>query len=106
RRRVFLDRHVAGREGGRASRAVDRSLSRDAVIRDAASLLSELRAIHAAIRDAVVEACEETALELLAAPAAEEGGDTIFAIDRISETVLLSKFERLSQSRSFVLIAE
>jgi len=76
------------------------------VIRDAASLLSELRAIHAAIRDAVVEACEETALELLAAPVAEEGGDTIFAIDRISETVLLSKFERLSQSRSFVLIAE
>lgn len=76
------------------------------MIRDAASLLSELRAIHAAIRDAVVEACEQTALDLLAAPVAEEGGDTIFAIDRVSESVLLSKFERLSQSRSFVLIAE
>jgi hypothetical protein len=76
------------------------------VIREADALLSELRAIHAAIRDAVVEACEATALELLAAPVAEEGGDTIFAIDRISEAVLLSKFARLSQSRSFVLVAE
>ena len=76
------------------------------MIRDAESLLAELRAIHAAIREAVVEACEETALELLAAPVAEEGGDTIFAIDRVSEAVLLSRFARLSESRSFVLVAE
>ena len=76
------------------------------MIRDATSLLIELRSIHAAIRDAVVEACEHTAVELLAAPVAEEGGDTIFAIDRVSETVLLSKFARLAQSRPFVLIAE
>ena len=76
------------------------------MIRDAKSLLVELRAIHAAIRDAVVAACEETAPELLAAPVAEEGGDTIFAIDRVSESVLISHFERLASSRSFVLIAE
>jgi hypothetical protein len=37
---------------------------------------------------------------------AEEGGDTIFAIDRVSESVLLSKFDGLSRSRSFVLVAE
>jgi hypothetical protein len=76
------------------------------VIRDAASLLTDLRAIHAAIRDAVVEACEASALEQLSAPVAEEGGDTIFAIDRVSEDVLLSHFEELARSRSFVLIAE
>jgi fructose-1,6-bisphosphatase/inositol monophosphatase family enzyme len=76
------------------------------VIRDARTLLDEIRAIHAAIRDAVIAACEETAVELLAAPVADEAGDTIFAIDRISESVLVSKFERLSQSRSFVLVAE
>jgi len=76
------------------------------VIRDAAALLLDLRSIHAAIRSAVVDACEASALEQLSAPVAEEAGDTIFAIDRVSETVLLSHFERLAESRSFVLIAE
>jgi len=76
------------------------------VIRDAASLLGDLRAIHGAIRDAVVAACEASALEQLAAPVADEGGDTIFALDRISESVLVSHFERLARSRSFVLVAE
>jgi hypothetical protein len=76
------------------------------VIRDAASLLTDLRAIHAAIRDAVVAECEASALEQVAAPVAEEGGDTIFAIDRVSENVLLSHFEQLATRRSFVLIAE
>jgi hypothetical protein len=76
------------------------------VIQNAASLLSELRAIHSAVRDAVVGACEETALELLSTPVGDEGGDTIFAIDRVSETVLLSKFAGLARSRTFVLIEE
>jgi hypothetical protein len=76
------------------------------VIRDAGALLSDLRAIHAAIRDAVVTACEASALEQLAAPVADEGGDTIFAIDRISEAVLLTHFEKLARTRPLVLIAE
>jgi len=69
-------------------------------------LLDRLRRIHAAIRDAVVAACEQTALEQLAAIVAEQAGDTIFAIDRISEEVLLTHFADLGQDSSFVLIAE
>lgn len=37
---------------------------------------------------------------------AEQGGDTIFAIDRISEEVLLRHFEQLSSRWSFLLVAE
>ena len=76
------------------------------MIRDSAGLVTGIRAIHAAIRDAVVAACEQQAMEQLASPVSDEGGDTIFALDRISEDVLLGHFERLSERWSFVLIAE
>lgn len=76
------------------------------MIRNAPALLDRLRAIHGAIRDAVVDACERQAIEHLAAAVAEEGGDTIFAIDRISERVLLEHFDALARDWSFVLVAE
>ncbi len=76
------------------------------MIRDAENLLIHLREIHAAIRDSVVTACEQTALEQLSTIVAVQAGDAIFAIDRISEEVLLEHFERLGQKWSFVLIAE
>jgi fructose-1,6-bisphosphatase/inositol monophosphatase family enzyme len=69
-------------------------------------LLSQIRTIHAAIRDAVVAACEQTAIEQLATAVAEEAGDTIFAIDRISEDVLLERFDTLAAAWPCVLIAE
>jgi len=76
------------------------------MIREAAELLAQLRAIHAAIRDAVVAACEQSAIEQLAMPLGDEGGDTIFAVDRISERVLLEHFAELATRWSCVLIAE
>lgn len=76
------------------------------MIRNTTELLAQIRAIHAHIRDTIVAACEQTAVEALAAPVAEEGGDTIFSIDRISETVLLERFATLAQEWSCVLIAE
>lgn len=76
------------------------------MIHDHSELLVRIREIHAAIRDAVVSACEQTAIERLAAPVAEEGGDTIFAIDRISENVLLEHFGVLAEAWPCVLIAE
>ena len=76
------------------------------MIRDAAELLARLRAIHDAIRDAVVTACEQSAMERLAEPLGDEGGDTIFAVDRVSEAVLLEQFARLATRWSFVLVAE
>src|SRR5689334_15387455 len=76
------------------------------MIRDSTELLAHIRAIHADIRDAVVAACERTAVERLAAPVAEEAGDTIFAIDRVSEQVLLERFGALAEEWWCVLIAE
>lgn len=73
---------------------------------DYAQLLARLRAIHEAIRDTVVAACEQTAVEQLATIVAEEAGDTIFAIDRISEHTLMDHFSDLAQEWPCVLIAE
>src|SRR5690349_9095 len=76
------------------------------MIRDYTALLAQIRDIHAAIRDAVVAACEQSALEQLAQPVAEEAGDTIFAIDRVSEATLLERFGALAAQWPCVLIAE
>jgi fructose-1,6-bisphosphatase/inositol monophosphatase family enzyme len=76
------------------------------MIRHAKQLLHAIRSIQAEIRDTVVAACERTALEHLAAAVAEEGGDTIFAIDRVSEAVLLERFGLLAEQWPMVLIAE
>lgn len=76
------------------------------MIRRAADLLQQIRAIHEAIRAAVVAACEDTALEALASVASDAPGDTIYAIDRVSEAVLLEHFQDLAQQWSCILIAE
>lgn len=76
------------------------------MIRNASELLRQIRAIHTSIRDAVVATCEQTAIERLSVPVGEEGGDTIFAIDRVSEHVLLERFGTLAEAWSCVLIAE
>jgi fructose-1,6-bisphosphatase/inositol monophosphatase family enzyme len=68
------------------------------------SLLPLIRRVHERIRDRVVEACERFEPEELASISAEEEGDTIYAIDRISESALLALFEELAEP--IVLIAE
>ena len=76
------------------------------MIRSVDMLLKSIRAIHEAIRAEVVAASEHTALDVLSAIVAEQAGDAVFAIDRVSEAVLLKHFEELGQHWSFVLIAE
>ena len=76
------------------------------MIRHAAELLAHVRTIHGSIRDAVIRAFEQTATEELAKPLGDEGGDTIFVIDRVSEAVLLEQFAGLSARWSCVLVAE
>jgi hypothetical protein len=73
---------------------------------EADALLDALREIHARIRDTVVAACETTAVERMALPVGEDAGDTIFAIDRVSEEALLTEFEALARRWPMVLIAE
>ncbi len=76
------------------------------MIHQVQELLVQLRAIHEAIRDKVVASCEQQAIEQLSAIVGVQAGDTIFALDRVSEEALIEQFEALSRTRSFVLIAE
>ena len=41
-----------------------------------------------------MDSCERSAVEDLAAIAREEEGDTIYAVDRVSEELLIDFFER------------
>jgi len=69
-------------------------------------LLVQIRAIHEAIRDRVVASSKQQAIEQLSSIVGNQAGDTIFALDRVSEEVLIEQFTALARERSFVLIAE
>lgn len=56
------------------------------------NLLRSIVVLHRYIRDEVVKACEEMDTEELSGIVREEEGDTIYAIDRISEQLLLDYF--------------
>lgn len=76
-------------------------------VTNARLLLPVIRALHERIRDRVVEACERSALESLARVAREEEGDTIYAVDRVSEEIIIDFFEReIAPHAPVVLIAE
>ncbi len=77
------------------------------MIRDSEELLQRIRGIHEAIRDEVVATCERQATEDLSRIVAEDdAGDTVFAIDRVSEEVLLSRFGELALEWPITLVAE
>ncbi len=76
-------------------------------MKDVSKLLEPLRRLHETIRAAVVEACERAASGELATVVSEEEGDTIFALDRVSEGVLIDFFEReVAPHAPVLLIAE
>lgn len=73
----------------------------------ASALLPAIRTLHEGIREAVVAACERSALESLARVVREEEGDTIYAVDRVSEELIIEFFEReIAPQAPVVLIAE
>ena len=75
---------------------------------DMAEMLAAIRRIHERVRDAVVEECERAAIEELAAVADDESeGDTIYAVDRVSEELLVELFEQeVAACTPLVLVAE
>jgi len=75
---------------------------------DTRQLLEPLRRIHERVRDAVVAECEKAAVEQLAEVSDDESaGDTIYAVDRVSEELLVDLFEHEVASRApLVLVAE
>lgn len=73
---------------------------------DPSELIGPLRRIHEDIRQAVVAATECVQPDELAGVSREEEGDTIYAIDAVSEERLLQLFHELSREHSFVLVGE
>ena len=70
-------------------------------------LLSPIRELQEEVRRAVVDACERASLDEMSGIAAEEEGDTIYAIDRVSEDTLVDFFSReVAPRAALVLIAE
>jgi fructose-1,6-bisphosphatase/inositol monophosphatase family enzyme len=57
-------------------------------------LLAPLQVIHRQIRDAVVAETEQAAVELLSHIHADAEGDTIYAIDKVAEDVLVGAIDR------------
>ncbi len=75
---------------------------------DPGALLGPLRRLHERVRDAVIYACEQASLETLAGVDDDTSeGDTIYAVDRISENALVGLFEReIASFAPLVLIGE
>ncbi|HYG79631.1 MAG TPA: inositol monophosphatase family protein [Pyrinomonadaceae bacterium] len=71
-------------------------------------MLDIIRRVHERVRDAVVAETERARVDELAEVADDESeGDTIYAVDRVSEELLVEMFEtELAERTSLVLVAE
>jgi fructose-1,6-bisphosphatase/inositol monophosphatase family enzyme len=80
---------------------------RDEGATDIRKLLAPVRRLHELIRASVIEACERATSGELASVVSEQEGDTIFALDRVSEELLVDFFEReVAPLAPLLLIAE
>jgi fructose-1,6-bisphosphatase/inositol monophosphatase family enzyme len=75
-------------------------------IRHPDELLRRIRAVHEAIRDEVVAACEASSTDDLARVVGDDAGDTLFAIDRVSEAVLIDRFSDVARDWPCLIVAE
>jgi fructose-1,6-bisphosphatase/inositol monophosphatase family enzyme len=75
-------------------------------LRDEPALLQAIRSIHEAIRAEVTEACVVSSADELAAVTGKQAGDVIYAVDRLSEQVLVDRFGALARNWPCVLVAE
>jgi fructose-1,6-bisphosphatase/inositol monophosphatase family enzyme len=71
-------------------------------------LLGPIRRIHELVRDAVVVECQKAQLEQLAAVSDDDAeGDTIYAVDRVSEPLLIEMFQQqVATLAPLILVAE
>jgi fructose-1,6-bisphosphatase/inositol monophosphatase family enzyme len=71
-------------------------------------LLEPIQNLHRRIRRDVVDACERSSVGALSRVAHEEEGDTIFAIDRVAEDLLIEEIGRTiaTSDAPIVLVAE
>ena len=75
-------------------------------VRDPEALVAHIRRVHEAIRDEVVATCERQSIDEMSAVVGDDAGDTVFAVDRVSEAVLLDRFEELARRWPCLLVAE
>ncbi len=74
---------------------------------DIRSLFEPIKRLHETIRSTVVAECERSSAEQLSAIVEDGEGDTIFAVDRVSEEILIDFFEQeIASHVPVVLIAE
>ena len=74
---------------------------------DIRKLFDPVRRLHELIRASVVEASERASLRELATVVSEQEGDTIFALDRVSEELLIDFVEReVASLGPVILVAE
>jgi len=77
------------------------------MLTDSRSLLEPIRRLHDEIRSEVIRTCESEALDTMAAIAKDEEGDTIYAVDRVSEELILDFLDReIASHVPIVVIAE
>ncbi len=70
-------------------------------------LLEAIRSIHEVVRDKIIGSCERFAVRKLAEVVADGSGDTIYAVDRLSEELLVELFEQhVACFAPVILIAE
>jgi len=71
-------------------------------------LLEPIQILHRRIRQDVVDACERSSVGALSRVAHDEAGDTIYAIDRVAEGLLIEEIGRTTATRDapVVLVAE
>jgi len=76
-------------------------------VNDIRSLFEPIKRLHERIRQKVVDACEKSSVDQLSTVVTDGAGDTIFAVDRISEETLIEFFEtEIASIAPIVLIAE
>ncbi len=75
-------------------------------LRDEPALLIAIKAIHDAIRAEVTAAFARASTDDLSAVTGKQAGDVIYAVDRVSEQVLLDRFAAIGEEWPCLLIAE
>jgi hypothetical protein len=71
-----------------------------------ARLLEPILALHARIRARVIEACSRQSPDQLSRVAADGAGDTIYAIDRVGEDILVDALAAVARDEPLCLSAE
>jgi fructose-1,6-bisphosphatase/inositol monophosphatase family enzyme len=73
---------------------------------DPRALLPVVVELHDRIRASVVAACEAQSSDAMSAVAHDDAGDTIYAVDKVSEATLIEGLAEFARSEPVVLIAE